>query len=58
MIAHAEGPIPGGQTLTGTLTDTSDIDYYVFYANGQQTVTVARASCRRATRCASPPAPQ
>ncbi len=40
MIAHAEGPIPGGQTLTGTLTDTSDIDYYVFYVNGPQTVTV------------------
>src|SRR5687768_11986240 len=56
-LVQAEGPVAGGVGITGTITNSADEDWYVFYVQGQQqmhltlTSTGARgeANCARAS---------
>jgi hypothetical protein len=36
VISYAEGPVAGGAPITGVVSTSDDVDFYVFYANSQQ----------------------
>jgi hypothetical protein len=53
-ITEAEGPLTGGVTYTGTLANSTDLDTYFFYVNGQQQLHIPVTStggsgCMRAS---------
>jgi hypothetical protein len=39
-ITEAEGPLAGGVTYTGAVANSTDVDTYVFYVNGQQQIDI------------------
>jgi hypothetical protein len=39
-ITEAEGPLAGGVTYTGAVANSTDLDTYFFYVNGQQQIDV------------------
>jgi hypothetical protein len=39
-ITEAEGPLAGGVTYTGAIANSTDLDTYFFYVNGQQQIHI------------------
>jgi hypothetical protein len=52
-IAEAEGPLVGGVTYTGSIANSTDLDTYVFYVNGQQQLDIKVTDTSGAGECLS-----
>jgi hypothetical protein len=50
-ITEAEGPLAGGVTYTGAVANSTDLDTYVFYVNGQQQLDIKVADTSGASEC-------